>query len=67
MNAKLEIKGNFNLDPTGKRPLGRLRHKWEGIRMNLTEIGINMRNWANLALDNYWKALVNSGLDLRVP
>ena len=30
---------------TGKRPLGRPRHKWEGsIRMDLKkEIGINMR------------------------
>jgi hypothetical protein len=26
--------------PEGKRPLGRLRHKWEdGIRMDLREIG----------------------------
>ena len=27
--------------PTGKRPLGRPRHRWEdNIRMDLTEIGI---------------------------
>ena len=27
--------------PTGKRPLGRLRHRWEdNIRMDLKEIGI---------------------------
>ena len=27
--------------PTGKRPLGRPRHRWEdNIRMNLEEIGI---------------------------
>ena len=31
--------------PTGKRPLGRPRHRWEdNIRMDLKEIGINMRN-----------------------
>ena len=31
--------------PTGKRPLGRPRYRWEGkIRMNLEEIGTNMRN-----------------------
>ena len=31
--------------PTGKRPLGRSRRKWEeNIRMNLEEIGINTRN-----------------------
>ena len=38
--------------PTGKRPLGRPRHRWEdNIRMNLKEIGINMRNWVDLAQD----------------
>ena len=30
--------------PTGKRPLGRPRSRWEdNIRMDLKEIGINMR------------------------
>ena len=32
--------------PTGKRPLGRPRHRWENnIRMDLEEIGINAGNW----------------------
>ena len=41
--------------PTGKRPLGRPRRRWkENIRMDLTEIGINTRNWVDLAQDrNY--------------
>ena len=31
--------------PTGKRPSGRLRHRWEdNIRMNLQEICINAGN-----------------------
>ena len=31
--------------PTGMKPLGRPRRKWEdNIRMNLKEIGINTRN-----------------------
>jgi hypothetical protein len=31
--------------PTGKRPLGRPKHRWEdNIRMDLKEIGINTRN-----------------------
>ena len=31
--------------PTGKRPLGRLRHRWDGnIRMDIKGIGINTRN-----------------------
>ena len=55
--------------PTGKRPLGRPRHRWEdNIRMDLEEIGINAGNWGNSAQDrNYWRALVNVALNLRVP
>ena len=31
--------------PTGKRPLGWLRRRWEhNIRMDLKEMGMNMRN-----------------------
>ena len=47
----------------GERPLGRPRRKWEdNIRVDLEEIGINMSN-----LDrDYWKALVNATLNLRV-
>ena len=53
--------------PTGKRPLG--RHRWEdNIRMDLEEIGINAGNWVDSALNrNYWRALVNAALNLRVP
>ena len=55
--------------PTGKRPLGRPRRRWEdNIRMDLKEIRINTRNWVNSAQDeNYWRALVNEALNLRVP
>ena len=55
--------------PTGKRPLGRPRRKWEDIiRMYLEEIGINAGNWVDSAQDmNYWRALVNAGLNFRVP
>ena len=50
--------------PTGKRP----RHNWEdNIRMDLEEIGINAGNWVDSAQDrNYWRALVNAALNLRV-
>jgi hypothetical protein len=55
--------------PQGKRPLGRPRRRWEvDIRMDLKEIGINMRNWVDSAQDrDYWRALVNSELNPRVP
>ena len=50
--------------PTGKRPLGRPRHRWE----DLEEIGVNAGNWVDSAQDrDYWKALVNAALNLRVP
>ena len=53
---------------TGKRPF-RLRHRWEdNIRMDLEEMGINAGNWIGLAQDrDYWRALVNAALNLRVP
>ena len=55
--------------PTGKRSSGRPRRRWEdNIRMDLQEIGINAGNWVDSAQDrNYWRALVNAALNLRVP
>ena len=52
-----------------KRPLGRARRRWEGnFRMDLEEIGINAGNWVDSAHDrDYWRALVNAALNLRVP
>ena len=60
---------NLTRKPTGKRPLGRPRHRWEdNIRMDLEEIGINAGNWVDSAQDrDYWRALVNTTLYLRVP
>ena len=54
--------------PTGKRPEGRPRHRWEEyIIMDLEEIGVNMRNWFYSIQDRYyWKALVNAAFNLRV-
>ena len=51
--------------PTGKRP----KRRWEdNIRMDLEEIGINVGNWVDSTQDmDYWRALVNSALNLRVP
>ena len=54
--------------PIGKRPLGRHRRIWEdNIRMDLKDIGINTRDWVDLAQDRvYWTALVNAALFLRI-
>ena len=57
------------MTPTGKRPLGCPRHRWEdNIRIYLEEIGIDTRNWVDSALDSdCWRALVNVALNLRIP
>ena len=50
-----EDRGAFKIltgEPTGKRPLGRPRRRWEdNIRMDCKEIGINTRN------RDYWRPL----------
>ena len=55
--------------PTGKRPLGQPRRRWgDNIRMDLKEVGINARSWAESAEDrNYWRSLVNAAFNLWVP
>ena len=43
--------------------------RWvDNIKMYLKEIGVDVRNWIDSAEDrNYWRTLVNSALNLRVP
>jgi hypothetical protein len=42
--------------PTGERPLGRPRRKWEhSIEMDIKEIGVNARNLIDSVKDRaYW-------------
>jgi hypothetical protein len=53
----------------GKRPLGKPRHRWDdNIKKNLQEVGCGGMDWNNLAQDrDRWRALVNAGMNLRVP
>jgi hypothetical protein len=55
--------------PEDKRPLGRLRRRWEdNIKMDLGETGIDGSNWIRLAQDRVqWRAFVNTVMNLRVP
>ena len=60
----------LTVKPTRRRSLGRPRRRWEdNIRMDLEEIGIiNAGNWVDSTQDrDYWSALVNAALKLRVP
>ena len=59
---------NFNRYTYRKKDLGRPRRRWEdNISMDIKEIGIFPRNWVDLAQDgDYWRALVNAALNLRV-
>ena len=54
--------------PTGKGSLGRPRRRWEdNIRMDLEEIGINASYRIGSAQGmDYWRALVNAALNLRI-
>jgi hypothetical protein len=53
--------------PEGKRPLRRLKSRWEdGIRMDVREIGWGVE-WIHLAQDrNWWQALVKTVMNLQV-
>jgi hypothetical protein len=55
--------------PEGKRPLGRLRRRWEdNIKMDLRKIGIDGSNWIQLAQDRvHWWAFVKMVMNLPVP
>jgi hypothetical protein len=55
--------------PEGKRPLGRLRHRWvDYIKIDLREKEWDGMDWIDLAQDkDQWRALANTVMNLRVP
>jgi len=57
------------VNPEGKRPLRRPRHRWEvNIKMELKELGCGGMDWIELVLGrNRWRALVNAVMNLRFP
>jgi hypothetical protein len=67
-----EVRGACNIlvgRTEGRRPLGRLRRRWEdNIMMDLWETGfvdVDRIHWARDR--NRWQALVNTVMNLRVP
>jgi hypothetical protein len=69
MGEKRNVYGLLVGKPEGKRPLGRPRRREiNNIKIDLLEIGLNVVDWIGLAQDRYWwRALVNSVMNLRVP
>ena len=55
--------------PEGKRPLVRLRRRWEdNIKMDIQEVEGGCGDWMELAEDrDRWRALVSTVMNLRVP
>ena len=54
--------------PSGKRPLGRPRHRWKDIKIDLHEVRCGGMDWIELAQDrDRWRALVTAVMNLRVP
>ena len=55
--------------PEGKRPLERLRHRWEdNIMMDLQKMECGVMDWIELAQDrDRWRTLVIAVMNFRVP
>jgi hypothetical protein len=54
--------------PEGKIPLGRPRRTWDdGIRIDLSEVGLGGVDWIRLSQErDRWRAVVSAVMNLRV-
>ena len=56
----------FGGKPEVKRKLGRPRHRWEDIKMDLQEVGLGGMDWIELAQDkDKWRALLYGVKNIR--
>ena len=54
--------------PEEKRPLGRPRHRWDDIKMDLQEVEWGGMDWIAVAEDSdRWCTLVNAVMNVWVP
>jgi hypothetical protein len=55
--------------PEGKRPLGRLKSRWEdNIKMDIQEVACGGTDWIEVAQDrDRWWALVKRVMNVQVP
>jgi hypothetical protein len=54
--------------PDAKRRVGKPRHWWDNIKMDLENVGWGGTNWIALTQDrDRWRVLVNAVMNLRVP
>ena len=71
MRGRIDVYSVLVGNPEGKRPLGRLRHRWEdNIKMDLQEEGCECMcmDWIRLAQDtDRWRKFVNVITNLQVP
>jgi hypothetical protein len=66
--GEMRILQNLVGGPEGRRPYGRLRCRWEDIKMDLRKMGCEDVVWIHLAQDrDRGRALVNTVMNLRVP
>jgi len=58
----------FVWKPERKRPLGRLRRRWENdFKMDLLEVGWGHLDWIDLAQDRRrWRGLINAVMNFRI-
>jgi hypothetical protein len=67
-----EMRNTYKLlvrKPEGKRPPGRLKHRWKNTtKFNLREIGWDVFDWVHVAeSSDHWQPLVNTITNFWVP